>query len=87
MREHRRSGKWLLLAMGVAALIAAIFWMYAVSGFSLAYGFCEGAFALDAKFVRCQTPVVFLLLFWGSVGAGVSLGAMALYLWVCGRHG
>lgn len=54
MREHRRSGKWLLLAMGVAALIAAIFWMYAVSGFSLAYGFCGGYLRLmpssfDAK--------------------------------------
>jgi hypothetical protein len=86
MMKHRRPGKWLLVAMGVVALIAATSWTWALSGFSLAYGSCEGVFALDAKFVRCQRPVVFLLLFWASVGAGVSLGATALYLWIVRRR-
>mgnify|MGYP007010098325 CR=1 FL=1 len=80
MRKRRRSRKWLFVAMGVVALIAATSWMCAMSGFSLAYVPCEGVFSFDAKFVRCQRPVVFLWLFWVSVGTGISLSATALYL-------
>jgi hypothetical protein len=72
--------------MGVVAVIAATSYVYAVSGFSLAYATCEGVFSLDAKFVRCQRPAIFFWLFWVSVGIGISLGAMALYLSIVQRR-
>jgi hypothetical protein len=82
MRKRWPPRKLLFVAMGVVALIAAICWMYAVSGFSLAYVPCDGVFSFDAKLVRCQRPVVFFWLFWISVGIGICLSATALYLWI-----
>jgi hypothetical protein len=78
MKKHRRSQKWLIAVMGVMFLLAVIFWMYAVSGFSLAFLHCDATFSLDAKLLRCRRPVIFLLLFWACVIAGVGLGATAL---------
>lgn len=86
MRKRRRSMTRLFVAMGVVALIAATCWMYAVSGFSLAYGPCGGVFSLDSKLVRCQRPVIFFWLFWVSVGTGISLSATALYLSIVQRR-
>ena len=60
-------------------LVAAIFWMSAMSGFSLSYAACDGNFSIDEKLGRCQRPVIFAWLSWASVGLGLSLGAIALF--------
>lgn len=86
MTERQRSQKWLIFAMGGMFILAAIFWMYAVSGFSLAYAACEGTFSLDAKLIRCQRPVVFLWLFWLCVAAGAGFGVVVLVRALSGRR-
>jgi hypothetical protein len=74
----------MIAATGVFVLAAAIFWMYAVSGFSLSYAACSGTFSLAPSLVRCQRPVVFFWLFWVSIGLAISSGATALYFLIVG---
>ena len=69
---------WLILAMAGMLVLAAVFWLGAVSGFSLSYGACKGPFALVSEFARCRRPVVFSWLFWICVVASVACGSMAL---------
>ncbi|GAB2801119.1 hypothetical protein [Dyella kyungheensis] len=78
MLNRKRTQKWLILAMAGMLIFAAIFWVYAVSGFSLSYAACDGTFALDSKLARCGRPVVFLWLFWVCFAAGISCGLAAL---------
>jgi hypothetical protein len=85
-RKCRALKTWMVAATGVFALTAAIFWIYAVSGFSLAFAACGGTFSLDASLVRCQRPVVFFWLFWVSIGLTISSGVTALYLWFVRRR-
>jgi hypothetical protein len=59
-------------------IFAAIFWVYAVSGFSLSYVACDGTFALDSKLARCGRPIVFLWLFWVCFAVGICCGLAAL---------
>lgn len=78
MTQHRRSQMWLVAAVGTMFVVAAVFWVFAASGFSLSYGACEGAFSLDANLVRCRRPVVFLLLFWFCVALGAAFSTTVL---------
>jgi hypothetical protein len=77
---------WLVIATGVCILAAAVCWLYAVSGFSLSFVACNGAFSIGANLVQCRRPVVFFWLFWASIGLGVSLGVAALYFLVIRRR-
>jgi hypothetical protein len=85
-RKRRGLKTSMLAATGVFALAAVIFWIFAGSGFSLSYAACGGTFSLDASLVRCQRPVVFLWLFWISIGLTISSGATALYIWFVRRR-
>lgn len=78
MKEHRRSQIWLVVAVGVMSVLAAIFYIFAISGFSLSFGACDGTFSLDAYLIRCRRPVMFLLLFWSCVALGVAFLATVL---------
>lgn len=78
MTKRKRTQKWLILAMAGLLIFAAIFWVYAISGFSLSYAACDGTFALDSKLARCGRPVVFLWLFWVCFAAGICCGLAAL---------
>lgn len=78
MIKRLRSRKWIVFAMVVMFVLAVIFWMYAVSGFSLSFAACDGTFSLDAKLLRCRRPVVFLWLFWLCIAAGASFGVAAM---------
>lgn len=78
MKKRKRTQKWLILTMAGMFILAAIFWVYAVSGFSLSYAACNGSFALDSKLAWCGRPVVFLWLFWASFAAGICCGLAAL---------
>ncbi|ULU26773.1 hypothetical protein DYST_03721 [Dyella terrae] len=78
MTKRRRTQKWLILTMAGMLIFAAIFWVYAVSGFSLSYAACDGTFALDSKLARCGRPVVFLWLFWVCFAGGICCALAAL---------
>ena len=78
MTKRKRTQKWLILAMAGMLIFAAVFWVCALSGFSLSYAACEGTFALDSKLARCGRPVVFLWLFWVSFAASICCGLAAL---------
>lgn len=78
MTKQKRTQKWLILAMAGMLIFAAIFWLYAASGFSLSFVACDGTFALDSKLARCARPVVFLWLFWVCSAGGICCGLAAL---------
>jgi hypothetical protein len=78
MTKRTRTQNWLILVVAGMSIFAAIFWMYAISGFSRSYAACEGIFALDSTVARCGRPVVFLWLFRGCFAAGIFCGLAAL---------
>lgn len=86
MSQRRRSKKWLIVGMGGMFTLAAIFWIYAVSGFSLAYAACEGSFSLGASVARCRWPVVFGWLFWLCVASGAGFGLALLVRTISDRR-
>lgn len=87
MSRPHRSKKWLIVGMASMFLLAAVFWMYAISGFSLAFVPCNGTFSLSASLARCRWPVIFGGLFWFCVAAGAGFGVAALVRALSNRHG
>ncbi len=87
MSQQRRSKKWLIVGMASMFLLAAIFWMYAISGFSLAFVPCNGTFSLSSSLARCRWPLVFGYLFWLCVAAGAGFGVAVLMRALSDRGG
>ncbi|MDY1546760.1 hypothetical protein [Luteibacter sahnii] len=86
MKKRRWIEGWLVLGAACFAVAATFSWVSAMSGFSLSYAACEGAFSLDASLVRCQRPMVFVYMFWMATGSSASLGVMAFYLRMAQRR-
>jgi len=78
MTKRNRTQKRLILAMAGMLIFAAVFWAYAISGFSLSYAACDGTFALNSKLARCGRPMVFLWLFWVCFAVAICCGLAAL---------